>query len=207
MAVVYRYAFVADSALCYLNKTINFSEKYGIEDIYAKGLLDLGVYYLDRDNFVESARQLIKAKDYLEKQHDSVLMVYVYSALGNLYAKVNRFDDSRHYFGLSVDVDKKVPSVNNLANVTTSIGELYFRVKKDYDSAACFYRKSIMLALPYQKQNVLMSSNINLGNVFMMQRNFDSAAYYYLKAYSDSYNFQIPKPGSSGPCKYGHVLS
>jgi signal transduction histidine kinase len=192
LGVVFRQTFNTDSTLFYLNKTTEYSERHKIKDIHAKALFELGSLYLKHDDYITAAKYLLESRDAYESLQDSNLLTFVYSTLGILYLKVNNFDESLANFKKAIQLDESIPETNNLASYYSNIGELYFRVKKDPDTALDYYRMAIPMALPYQKETVNLASYVNIGNVFIEKMAYDSAEYYYQKAYNTTNLLKYP---------------
>ncbi|MCF8296031.1 MAG: tetratricopeptide repeat protein [Saprospiraceae bacterium] len=186
IALIYSGKYNTDSTLFYLNKTIQYSKSHAINDIYIKALFDLSNFYMSKDNYVETARNLIKVRDELKINPDSNLLMLVHSAFGILYYKLNNFEQSLSNYRKAIEIDNKISNIDNLANNYLNIGELFFRIKKSPDSAIYYYRKSVNSALPHHKSQINLAVNINLGNVFFENMQIDSAKIYYQKAYDDS---------------------
>ena len=186
IGLFFRSYFEKDSTFKYLNETIRYCELNNVPDIYCKTLMDLGSYYLNLDNYIEASRNLLKARDLTILQNDSVQLVYIYGSLGILYMKVNNFNDALSSYQKSVEINNRVPRVNLFANNYINIGELYYHLKKDYDSALCYYDKAVLVALPYEKNQVEMAANYTKGNVFLEKRALDSTFKYYTKVFTDA---------------------
>ncbi len=184
LGVVFRQSFMTDSALFYINKTAEYSQKQHIKDMYAKAIFELGSLYLNQDNYIKASKYLLESRDTYETLQDSNLLTYVYSTLGVLYLKVNHFDESLANFQKAIQLDESIPEINNVAGLYSNIGELYFRIKRNLDTALVFYRMAIPLAMPYQEESVKITSHVNIGNVFTEKMEYDSAAYYYQRAYN-----------------------
>ncbi len=178
--------FNNDSTEYYLRKAIQYSESKNLAKYHAKAILDLAAMYSNTDRYAESAHYLLQAKEQLKTINDSKLNMFVYYSFGILYSKVNEFDSSLLNFKKAIKLDKQLVNINNIANYYISIGQLYFNLKQNRDSATYYYRKASYYALPYEKRDIEMAANVCLGNVFMEYNQLDSAAVYYKKAMDDT---------------------
>ncbi|NQU33517.1 MAG: hypothetical protein HQ521_09805, partial [Bacteroidetes bacterium] len=192
IGLVFSNKHMLDSAIYYLGQTIQYAEDHNVDDIHAKAIFDLGNLHLDVDNYVEAIRYLMEVKDILEINNDSVLLMHVYSAFGILYSKVNQFELSLYNYNNAINLDHDLSKVNIEANNYINIGQLFFDNGKNLDSALYYYRKANSVALPHNKRIVELSTNINVGNVFLYKMQYDSAIIYYRKALNDSIIFQLP---------------
>ena len=193
MGLVFSTAYNTDSTIHYYNKTIEYSKRHSIDDMYTKTLYDLGCFHLNKDNYVEAIKSLIEAKYMVEKDTNSILLIYLHNTFGVLYTKVDQFDLSLHNYLRAIELNKNVSKVNIVANTYINIGELYFRSKKDHDSAIYYYNKAITASLPYEKTIIKMKANINKGNVFLDRKDFDSAYFHISNVLKDPLLEQYPK--------------
>lgn len=186
IGLVYSNKYMIDSAVYYFEQTIQYSEENNVEDMHTKALFDLSNLYLNQDNYSETARYLFKVRDVLEINEDSLLLMYVYSTFGILYSKVNEFELSLYNYNKAIELDHYLVEVDNIANNYINIGELFFNLGDNYDSAIYYYRKAISVALPHTKRYIELSASINSGNVFLKKMQLDSAKYYYQSALGDT---------------------
>lgn len=186
IGLVYSNNYMIDSAIYYFEQTIQYSEENNVEDMHTKALFDLSNLYLNQDNYSETARYLFKVRDVLEISEDSLLLMYVYSTFGILYSKVNEFELSLYNYNKAIELDHYLGEVDNIANNYINIGELFFSLANNYDSAVYYYRKAISVALPHNKRYIELSASINQGNVFLKKMQLDSAKYYYQSALGDT---------------------
>lgn len=177
--------YLPDSATFYYDSTLRYCLNHNVKDLIPKCLFDLGNIYLEENNYIEAAGNFIKAREGLIKNNDSVLLVYLHGAFGVLYTRTGDFDLALENYQKSIEYDQKLPQVNNMANSYNNIGQLYFENKQEYDSALVFYRRSLSAALPHQKADFHMATNINTGNVYLETGNLDSAFFYYSNVLND----------------------
>lgn len=192
IGLVYSHSYNSDSAIYYLNKTIDYSKRNSINDIYSKALFDISNLYLNQDNYVKTAESLFEVRNLVQNNNDSVLSLYVYSSFGILYSKLNKFDLALLNFQKALELDEKIEKVNSLSSIYIHIGELFLRTTELTDSAIYYYNEAVFNALPHNKQAVLMAANLNKGNVFMEDMNLDSANYYYQVIIKDTLIEKFP---------------
>jgi len=186
MGLAFRHAYMLDSAIIYLNKTIEYSHTNKVPDIEAKAYLDLANYYLAADNYTLTVRNLVKAENIYDSIKDDKMLLFTHITYGILFLKVHHFDEGLFHLRKAVIYDNAREDVNHLSTIYTNMGELYYETEQNYDSALYYYRKSVGVALPFQKDNAIMTSHVNIGNVFIVNKNYDSAGYYYNQAYQNA---------------------
>jgi len=186
IGLIFTNKFNMDSAQYYLNKTIIYSEENNINDLRLKAMFDLSNLLIDQGKYTVGIRYLIKIREDLDINKDSLLLMYVYNSFGVLFSRVNMFDLSLLNYKKAIAVDYHVIETNNIANTFLNIGELYFQSGINTDSAIYYYRKAVSSALPHNKRHFELAANINLGNVFLINNQLDSAKIHYDKAFGDS---------------------
>ena len=184
----YSYANMGmqDSSMYYMVLINSLSKHHHLDESYNQSLLDLGIYYMSKSDYVQTAGYLIKVDSICKKTSDSVFILKAYSALAQFYQKIENFDKAYYYYHEAIELDEKLSGFDFLSSNTSNIGELFFRLKENYDTAIYFYNRSIELSLPYAKPENKMQAMINIGNVFLEKDDIDSSFYYYSKAYVDT---------------------
>lgn len=186
LGLLFSTSYQNDSALTYMLKTLKYTKKNGFQDLYAKVMIDLGNFYLDQDNYIDATKYLVKVRDEMLPHLDSITLSSLYGSFGVLFNKVNEFDLALLNMNKALEIDEEVDEINHISNTYINIGELYFNLKNDNKSAVYYYRKAVKYALDFNKANIKLAANINLGNVFVHQMQLDSAFSYYHKALLDS---------------------
>lgn len=186
ISLSFKFLNNSDSTLYYLNKTNVESKESGLTDSYFESLLDLGNYYLNKENFVEAAKYFFTVSQVCEEADDQVFIIKAYSNLAMFYKAIGDFDKSYYYFQKAIQEDIDFDGINFLGPNYSNLAELYLRLKNNCDSAAYYFRKGINLTLPYELNVKTMMFHINLGNVFLENEEIDSAFFYYSLAYNDT---------------------
>jgi signal transduction histidine kinase/tetratricopeptide (TPR) repeat protein len=193
LGMIYSNSYKSDSAIHYLNRTINYSEEHKLNKLRRKALFDLSNLYINQDNYLDAAKNLFTVEDLLKKDYDSVLSIYVYSSFGILYQRLNNFELALENYKKAIEIDENVESISSLANTYINIGELFIHTANMPDSALFYYRKALESALPFDKANVMMALNLNKGNVFLESNQLDSARVYYQFVLNDSLIDKFPE--------------
>lgn len=176
----------ADSAIHYYNLAYNYSLRNGVNDIRNKVMYDLGLLYLDKSNYLEAYRKIAPVCDTFRQNNDTLRMILSYGSMGVLYTKLGNFDSAYAYYTRANKLDAYYAYFDNMVNGYNNIGELYFRVRNEYDSALSYYRKSLRHKQQSNDNYYKSSSLINIGNVFYEKSKYDSAYYYYSMAENDT---------------------
>jgi signal transduction histidine kinase len=179
IALAFKTLSEIDSTIIYYNKSIDFSRESGRMDMMARNMISLSYVYSNQGNYVQASKLLFEAKKISDDLGNHTLLSLVHSALGYLYNYLNSFDDARKNFLLSVYHDslenESYISHNNFFN----LGEMYWYVKKDIDSARFYLQKGLESASLAEKERYRQGIKIISGNYFMDQQQYDSAISYY----------------------------
>ena len=185
IGLVYSHKLLLDSAKKYLLETVDFGRINNYQDMVGKALFDLGNLYLVTDDYVNALKYLTEAKNGIDSDKDSLRMLFIYNGFGTLYTKVNDFELSLESYMKCIEYDNNLPQIDNRSNIYISIGELYFRVADNMDSALIYYRKALDVALPHNRPYYEIAAYLNIGNVFLKREQYDSVKYYYDKVFTN----------------------
>ncbi len=181
IGMLYSNLFNTDSAIYYLEKTVNYSLECNSVDLANKANFDLGRLYLNQGRYFEAIKHLMQAKDSLVKYPNANLEVLVYSIFGSIYYHMKDFDNSLSYYNKAIDLDNKNDDTYILPNILAFKGQLYFELGHNLDSAVYYYKYAQKVAHDYNKEFININVNIGLGNVIREKENYDSSSYYYFK--------------------------
>lgn len=173
-----------DTAIYYYNQAYEYSLRNNINSIRNKVMYDLSLIHLEKSNYLEAYKNLKPLCDTFRAHNDTMRLILAYSSLGVLYTKIGDFDSAFHYYSKANKLDSRYLPFNNKSNYN-NIGELYFRVKQDYDSALIYFRKSYNNSKGVNESYLDISTNINIGNVFYEKGMYDSAYHYYSIVHND----------------------
>lgn len=185
ISLSYRLLHNLDSTLAYLLIVYEKSKKYHLQASYRQSVLDLATFYLDKEDYVSGVKYFAETENNCENSVDSVFLVKAYSSLARFYHAVNNFDKAYDAFQKALSIDEASDDINFLAANYANLGECFFRLKNNYDTAIYFYRKSLEFSLPYSLEKQRLISHVNIGNAFLESKRMDSAYVYYLNAYNN----------------------
>jgi signal transduction histidine kinase len=192
LGLVYMGLYNYDSANVYLEKAIAYSHSHELYTMETKARFDRSNLYLEQDDYIKATKALFQVRDSLEKSNNTKLLIYTYGTLGILFTHLDKPELALENYWKSIRLDENYKEINNLAGTYINLGEFYFNVMNDYDSAAFYYRKALEFALPYNQKNITLSVNVNLGNAFLEKKMYDSAFVKYQKVLSDSLIYSYP---------------
>lgn len=112
--------------------------------------------------------------------------------LGYYYSNRNRFNKALEYYLIAIDIIEKLKDKSDLPGLYNNLGGIYYKLSK-YEDALKYFFKSLSLK-ESQDDYTLVTSQINIGNVYIALRNFPKALEYYKEAlYSIADNIELPE--------------
>ncbi|MCC5930881.1 MAG: tetratricopeptide repeat protein [Cyclobacteriaceae bacterium] len=183
-----------DSAIFYFEKSIeSFLEKDNQESA-AGTMINLGVIYENTGKFSKALENYHNALNVFEALDVNISgKAIAYYNAAKLYAQINWFDKAEEYYLKVASLDSLSGDVMGIASTMGSLANIYLN-KNDTAKAIDFYRYSIDLYTQTGagKCRAIYSLG-NLGEIYQMQGNYDSAFYFIQQALQRAEECQLPK--------------
>ena len=127
------------------------------------------------------ADALLKAQDFAEMTDNYKLKGLVYGDLGNMYKTQGQVDSSIRYFKQAYQSFVKLNDNRNSIIVLLDIGTEFLQISR-FDSAKSYFLYAEKIAK--HSNDTLLHSTIyrSLGSVYLKQKDFNQAIYFYKKA-------------------------
>lgn len=169
-----------DSSIYYLKLSINYFKdplKLGISKYYA------GLIYSNLRDFDRAREYFSQAQETLQKAGDNPFTIYTISALGVVEARMGNYNRALDYFtdAYSIKKEKGLTADEELANIAH-----VYQIMGNFEKAKEFVLASLVISNNQKDSLGLVEGNINLGYIYQDLSQYDSAAYYLLKAYKIS---------------------
>lgn len=165
-----------EAARCYLEALDRAKETH---DYLLTGLIydQLGTVYWRLGGLEEPLLYQKQAYAYYVKAGDSLYFPFALRDLGRGYWRKKMYDSAMVSYEEGLRWSDRVNRPLTKASILSEIGSIYIR-KAMYDSALLMIRRSLQLT---QETSMMQSRYSALGNVFLHQGAYDSAAYYLNK--------------------------
>lgn len=183
-----------DSAILYFEKSIeSFLEKDNQESA-AGTMINVGVIYENTGKFSKALESYHNALHVFEaNEFNPGGKAIAYFNAAKLYAQINWFDMAEEYYLKVVSLDSLGGDIMGIASTMGSLANIYLN-KSDTAKAIDFYRYSIELyAQTGAGECRAIYSLGNLGEIYQIQGNYDSAFYFIQQALERSEECQLPK--------------
>lgn len=131
-----------DSALYYINKTIELSKKYGDEINFANAHLEKGNYFLKQMKGEEALKNYLVVDSVLSNGNHKNNHILIASQLNisNLYIDLKNYDKAEFYANKAKKIAEKVGNIEHIINSETLFGRIAL-YRKDYKTADEKFKK------------------------------------------------------------------
>ncbi len=184
IGVLYKNFGNPDSSIVFYRKSLELAEKYKDEEAIAKNLTDLGAAFSTSNKLDLAIDYFMRAREYVDKKQDDKNAVPLCINLGVLYAKIGEFEKALQNYRKALQLNETVGNRDFELMTYNNIGYLYYHVKQDYDSGVYYLNKSSKLAQELGVMESYLSTNINLGNIFLARGEYEKALQAYLNVYN-----------------------
>lgn len=166
-----------DSAIQYYYRTLEQARKLETNEYEPAALSDLAMVY-------NSIKQPEKARDFFReallvaRSRKEVMSIFVQSTnLGSVYSRLGYPDSALLFLEEAEEISKKYNINIDKHFLYNNIGNAWF-YKKEWDKALLFFRMNYDSNRLNQDKELLWYDCLNIGDVFIGKRNFDSARKY-----------------------------
>jgi two-component system sensor histidine kinase UhpB len=179
-----------DSAIYYLQKSIDiFHQQHNYSNV-AKSLINLASIYQDEDNDDKSLGLLLTASTLFDSLHDNLSKAYAQRMIGISYRKQGIYDKALLYDDNAITELSALKEYGYLIDAFEAKGDIYLAMKK-WDSAFVYYNKCILTAKKINHTYAIAYGYEDKAEVFLDMHEerptsgyLDSALSYYQQAYA-----------------------
>jgi CHAT domain-containing protein len=129
------------------------------------------------------AKQLLQAilPGYL-KSGDTQFLGTFYALLANIFEEEANEKQTLFYINKSIFYNKQSKNLNVIADAWSNMGYvLYFKKLRNYNAALSCYKKALNYAVASESVNIYY----NMAEVYAVQKKYDSASYFFQKAFDE----------------------
>lgn len=170
-----------DKAIDYGNKAIVLAEKINYPKSIGQAYNDLGIIYMDLNDYDKSIESYNKSLDIRKKINDQTGIGAVYLKMGIVYQKSSKFDKALEYAQKSLDVytalkndNGMASSLHNIAVANQGIGNVEAALKYELRSIEIREKMKDILGLS--------GSYLTVGNIYFLKKDMANAKLYFEKA-------------------------
>jgi hypothetical protein len=96
------------------------------------------------------------------------------------YYYLNQRDSALNYYLLSINLFKKIQDKLGESKVSNNIGNLWLDI--DYDKALIYFQNTLVIAMKFNKKELIAGSYLNIGNTYFRKKNYSVALKNYKKS-------------------------
>ncbi len=171
--VSYLYRGISsDSALFYIDKSIEIARKAKIAKGTANGYYNKGYVYYQSEDFDNALKYYLSALEIYIQEKDTILMSSVYTNLGILYSMGFDQQTAINYYLKSLELSQQINDSINTAYNLNNISLIY-RDLKNYDKAVEYLNKALEIVLPIGDQGFITNLYNNLARTYLPAKEYD----------------------------------
>ncbi len=180
VGLAFWYKSKPDSALYYLDQSLNYFRSVGNEFKQTETLQKLGRVYNDQLYPEKSLELYLEAAAIIEKSDNFDPLVELYIDIANIYDGQGLKGTAMEYYHKSRKVFEqfRLADSSNYVRVMGAIAATHAELRA-FDSAAYYFQKARSLAASFNNQFRLGQLTQNIGSFYLDQELLDSAFKYY----------------------------
>ncbi len=179
---IFRYKNQYVQAANYVLKAREIFEKTKNENGTAYCAITLGLLYLQQNDFDKALFSFKKAESIRIKQKNLSGLAKSFLFLGDTYFKMGVLDTSLYYYDKVLALYPEVDESFQDATVLSSLANLFIQ-KKDYFKAKNFAFNALEKAKKTADKDVIVKTNLLLGEIYILEKEFDTGQEYLDAAY------------------------
>lgn len=184
-------------------KADNLADSIGYKLGSAKANIWLGKCESTRARYPKALDHLLEALDiYLEEQ-DSLEIADIYKNLANIYSNHENDKEAMRYYNQAMEIYESIGDASGKGAIMNNIGTVYLYIEDKLDSAYYYLDQSRLINLELNDKSALAINYINIGYVFAMREDYDSAIEYWQKCYDIAEGIDIKETMSTALINMG----
>jgi signal transduction histidine kinase/Flp pilus assembly protein TadD len=181
---VYNKLRMSDSALSAYKKAIKYSkEKEPIDSVLIAYINNnIGLIYLDNDNYISALEHFILCRDYLERLKKYEWLTSPLSNIALIYTKLENYNDALEYYRKALHLAQK----HEMGTYNTIQGQNYIAVVyknlHNTDSAKYYYNLSLSQAEKSKNNYLIIHTLVGMSDLYISNRQYSEAENIILRA-------------------------
>jgi len=170
-----------EEALSFYLQSLAEARRLKAVEYEISALSDLAIVYTavkeprEAKKFYQQAAELVRQRG----EVGSVISTYI--NLGVIFTQLEMYDSAMYVLNEALRLGKPVEARIDLSSLYNNLGNVYFK-KKEYDQALQFFRDNYNQHRDEGNISSFWVDNLNMADVFVEQKRYDSALLYASKA-------------------------
>ncbi|MCG8582255.1 MAG: tetratricopeptide repeat-containing sensor histidine kinase [Bacteroidales bacterium] len=171
------YISELDSALLYLDRSLNMAEELNDVKFTGRSLLNIGNVYWYNGHYTLALRYYQQSIEYLEKASDDRGRLYVLFNIANIYRSREEIRQGIKYYDEAYKLAAELQDNIMQGSIMNNKGLSYAGLNKS-DSALLFVNKALDIYLKMDMSKQIMHTQCNKARYLIDKNSLDSANYY-----------------------------
>lgn len=173
-----------NQAIDYISKSIDHARMADAPRLLAAGLNDIGIKYYTLGDFEKTLDYFYQVLAIYETIEDQNQLARVYNNVGLILLDLGRTEETVEYYNKSLAIKRSIQDTLGVANTLTNLGIVYLQLNKP-DTAYLHFTQALAIDLVADTTSVgLFKDYSNIGDTYVLKKQYDSADFYYKKAMS-----------------------
>jgi signal transduction histidine kinase len=165
-----------EKAIEYYLQSLTEARKLQAPEYEMSALSDLAIVYSAIKEPAKAKEFYVQCAQMVKVRGEVGAMVNTYNNLAVIYTQLKNYDSARILLNEAIRIAKPYPQID-LTSPYNNLGNVYFREKK-YDEALLYFRRNYFKSKAEDDLSAFWTAQINLADVFIEKKVFDSAAFY-----------------------------
>jgi tetratricopeptide (TPR) repeat protein len=174
----------------YIHKALNLNQQIGRTSGVADALNNLGVIYEYQEDYEKALSNYQESYLLYQKIGDKLGVAIGMHNAGIILKKTEKYDSAIYNFKSALVLDTEFGAFDGVAYDKKELGETYFLMNQ-LDSAYRCLHDALKLSITYQDPVVEVPALVVLGKVHKSLKDYDSALFYFHKAFVKSEESQL----------------
>ena len=163
-------------AISYYLESLDAARKIRNIAYETAALSDLAILYANIKNPYKAKEFYLQCAQLSRKQNQAQSIVSNYNNLAAIYTQLGQYDSAQFFLEDALKIGKPIPEID-LSSTYNNLGNVYFH-KKNYDKAIEYFRYNYNHHIDRESLDDLWVDHLNLADVFIEMKKFDSASWH-----------------------------
>ncbi|TAH19530.1 MAG: hypothetical protein EAZ08_08560 [Cytophagales bacterium] len=174
---------VPDSAILYANRALDLSHELISNEDEFQALSTLKAAYLQKGMYEKAVLYEIQLAAFYEKTNNEEKLTETLKEIGDTYRNEGVYGSALQYYVYLLRIREEKSDTKGIVNVMNDIG-IVFREQRNYKESLRYFKDAFdLLAQNPDLTQELGDTFSNIGTAYYYMTNYDSANFYFEKAY------------------------
>jgi serine phosphatase RsbU (regulator of sigma subunit) len=167
-----------DGAISYGTEAKNLAERLNYPGGLALANKNIGLGFYFQGKYTEVLKYWEPSLEIYEELGDEKMAANIQGNLGAIYYSLGEKARALEYYLPALKMAEKLGDTTRIGTLMQNIGIVYQELPGAMDTARNYLQRAIEIGEALSRNDILGVSSLNLGNVYMIKGEYDSAMYY-----------------------------